>query len=556
MKLLSISDLEFQENFVRTNAWRLLALQDQNPASPSYGCFHLAYWRDKTSEFPDARFQEAGAALALLALLNESSSDPILSPLSLLKSFEASVLFWSRIQNSNGSFDEWYKNENGFAATEFTLIAMGLAVHALGSRLSVETRHIYQATAKRAAVWLSKRNDFVKLNHQMAAAAALAITATNLQDSSLFEFAKQKHESVIRQQTSEGWFNEINGMDLGYCSVLFDYSQLYRRFSEDCSGDSAMSKLFDFLDNHLLPNFTVMPEMGLCLNPYVSRLGVVLGSSHIEKCSRWYRWLSQHSNGNLGLVPYLGDDLRLCRWAYLPLVAQIYRRDTKPVAVEERPMSVQQFVFFNRSLVGSWRKGFYSAYFSCVSGGGLKLCSNLSQGSFSTLEDQGYLVRVGGQYFSTQGYDPARTCVISEERIEQTLKLGKCRFVFPGFFSRLALRILTELPGGPVVLRKIIDLYRRINRTALNQSAAPVANRNSPIEIHREIHFFQDSLRIVDQIDLSEGLSVSEIELISLLKTDENDSFRSVSLNSSKVKVNKFIKFENAQPPLFSFEVL
>src|SRR5262249_12095850 len=61
-------DVRFQLDHVAREAWRLIALQDGDPNSPSFGCFHTAYWRDKTSEFPDARFQEAGAALGLLSL--------------------------------------------------------------------------------------------------------------------------------------------------------------------------------------------------------------------------------------------------------------------------------------------------------------------------------------------------------------------------------------------------------------------------------------------------------------------------------------------------------
>ena len=47
---------------------RLLTIQDRDPCSPSFGSFHYAYWRDKTSDFADVRFQEAGAMLGLLSL--------------------------------------------------------------------------------------------------------------------------------------------------------------------------------------------------------------------------------------------------------------------------------------------------------------------------------------------------------------------------------------------------------------------------------------------------------------------------------------------------------
>jgi hypothetical protein len=57
---LAMNDYEFQKDYVLAQLPGLLAMQDQNPLSPSFGCFHYAFWRDKVSEFSDARFQEAG----------------------------------------------------------------------------------------------------------------------------------------------------------------------------------------------------------------------------------------------------------------------------------------------------------------------------------------------------------------------------------------------------------------------------------------------------------------------------------------------------------------
>ena len=61
------SDFDSQTNYVIKNAWRLLSFQDKEISSPSYGSFHYAYWRDKTSEFADSRFQEAGATIGILS---------------------------------------------------------------------------------------------------------------------------------------------------------------------------------------------------------------------------------------------------------------------------------------------------------------------------------------------------------------------------------------------------------------------------------------------------------------------------------------------------------
>ena len=73
---------------------RLLTIQDRDPCSPSFGSFHYAYWRDKTSDFADVRFQEAGAMLGLLSLpafdaLREAEGWP--SRQSLMAAFRAGL---------------------------------------------------------------------------------------------------------------------------------------------------------------------------------------------------------------------------------------------------------------------------------------------------------------------------------------------------------------------------------------------------------------------------------------------------------------------------------
>ncbi len=123
-------DVSFQLDHVARAAWRLLALQDRDPNSPSFGCFHTAYWRDKTSEFPDARFQECGAALGLLSLTTFDglrTIEVLPSRGELMDSFIAGAVNLSRQQYSDGSYDEWYKGERGFAATAFTTVHYGLA---------------------------------------------------------------------------------------------------------------------------------------------------------------------------------------------------------------------------------------------------------------------------------------------------------------------------------------------------------------------------------------------------------------------------------------------
>ena len=173
-----MDDLSYQAEFVIDASWRMAAMQDGNPLSPSYGSFHYTYWRDKTSEFPDARFQEAGATLGLLSLPQFDawrSEGRLLPAEKLYAAFSASLRAWSRFQYPEGCWDEWYKGERGFAVTEFTMIAFGLAARYLGTNLRQDDRLVLTAAIRRAAAWLAPRHDRTKANHEAAAAAALAL---------------------------------------------------------------------------------------------------------------------------------------------------------------------------------------------------------------------------------------------------------------------------------------------------------------------------------------------------------------------------------------------
>jgi hypothetical protein len=145
---------------------RLLTIQDRE----SFGSFHYAYWRDKTSDFADVRFQEAGAMLGLLSLpafdvLREAEGWP--SRKALMAAFSAGLANLAKEQYPEGCYDEWYRGERGFAVTAFTTVAYGLTALLLDDGLGARDRDLLTRTLKRAAQWLSRRDDSVKINHEL-----------------------------------------------------------------------------------------------------------------------------------------------------------------------------------------------------------------------------------------------------------------------------------------------------------------------------------------------------------------------------------------------------
>ncbi len=291
------SDFDSQTSYVIQNAWRLISLQDKEISSPSYGSFHYSYWRDKTSEFPDSRFQEAGATIGILSTKKYAKfhGKSLPSKDELYVTFSAALENLENIQYADGSFDEWYKGERGFAGTEFTSIAFGLAAICLDDELQIKERQILNRILFKSGNWLSNREDKVKSNHQAAAAAALSIVWKLTNNNAFLESAKKALQLTLKRQTSEGWFPEIGGMDLGYCSVILDYLMLYAWITKDKKPIKPLQKLIKFMLPHIHPDGTISPESGICVNPYVSRVGLCLFAQNSSEAA-WILKLIEENN--------------------------------------------------------------------------------------------------------------------------------------------------------------------------------------------------------------------------------------------------------------------
>ena len=188
--------------------------------------------------------------------------------------------------------------------------------------LDARDRDLLARTLKRAAQWLSRRDDTVKINHEIAAAAALAAVWRLTGEERWHRAAEHKLETSLAHQSEEGWFSELGGADLGYSSLALDYLMIYWRLAGDDRAALAASRLLEFLAPHLHPDLTAAAEAGICRNAYVGQIGFLLLAGHP---------LAQAVVGRMATLadsakrtrPYLDDDLRLCRWGILPVLAAL-----------------------------------------------------------------------------------------------------------------------------------------------------------------------------------------------------------------------------------------
>ncbi len=103
---------------------RLLSLEDRNEFSRTYGSFNREYWLCRSVDFPSSIAQFGVHALAL-AYTQPFPDNPYYRNPKILLWALAAIENWIEIQRPDGSFDEFYPNERGWAGpTGFLVYAM------------------------------------------------------------------------------------------------------------------------------------------------------------------------------------------------------------------------------------------------------------------------------------------------------------------------------------------------------------------------------------------------------------------------------------------------
>jgi hypothetical protein len=152
-------------NPILDNVPRLLGLLNRNISSANYGCFDRDFWHYKIIDLSCAIKQEAVLTLARLYLIDHEKNRYYQNA-EILHYIRAALIFWSKIQNKNGSFNEWYPNENSFVATAFTSYAVSESLILMKNIIPESDYQTILGSLKKAGEWLIKRNEIRVMNQQ------------------------------------------------------------------------------------------------------------------------------------------------------------------------------------------------------------------------------------------------------------------------------------------------------------------------------------------------------------------------------------------------------
>ncbi|MHA1875449.1 MAG: hypothetical protein ACTSUC_03275 [Promethearchaeota archaeon] len=247
-------------NDIVQNAISLLNLVDTDEKSETYGCCYKPFWYGgqdpeiRNPNFVNARWQEAGLTLAMM-WNKKYPRNPYFRNDEVKEIIKAIMLFWTKIQHRDGSFDEWKKYEHGQPPTAFSTYAMIKALEIMKDELSDGERKRIKKSIKKAADWLCVNSEPIAINHEVVAINTLYHAYLLLKDSKYLQAIDEKLEVVKGRFSEEGWFNEVGGPDTGYNEISLTYLGIYWDSSKDKRVLPIADKVLNFNKYFIYPDY-------------------------------------------------------------------------------------------------------------------------------------------------------------------------------------------------------------------------------------------------------------------------------------------------------------
>lgn len=259
---------------------RALSQMDRRPFSDTYGCFDRKFWHQRITDFPSASQQQG---VEVLAHLWHLESDPEAQD-HLLNGIEAAVLYTCKIQNRDGSFDEWYVNERGWAGpTAYIMNSMYEAWKLTGSQWSASTvAHLKELFSEGAEFLIRHEEPDVLSNHQALAVLAIAQAGKLLENHGLEEgFQKIKQSFFDKCNLDEGWSLEYDGADPGYQTATISFLARLHELTGDDELKNVVEGQIQFVSLFLYPDGSFSRGIG-------SRSTSVVFHYGLEYWGQWF----------------------------------------------------------------------------------------------------------------------------------------------------------------------------------------------------------------------------------------------------------------------------
>ncbi|MCB9757521.1 MAG: hypothetical protein H6753_03745 [Candidatus Omnitrophica bacterium] len=334
-------------NVILPNIPRILSQINTNIGSSTFGCCERYHWHNSVTAAPNARFQEAVLTLALFYKQGpvEYKDNPL-----LLSLVNAIIGFWIKIQEPDGSFNEWYVHEGSYVATAFSSYAISETVLLLGKEQVTNVEHVLAALVK-ASSWLGQHSQKAVCNQQSGALLAIHNTYMLTAEDALKVIAQDYEQLIASCQTTEGWFLEYGGPDIGYLSLTIDYLAKYYHKTKSDLIARVIDKALGFIANFIHQDGTVGGAYTSRETEFFIPHGVELLAASNENAAFIAGVIRRNLAGGKSITPSSLDDRYLMYNGYTFLQAGLDGLEDLPEVIMKRP----RFMHYPLAGIAIWR---------------------------------------------------------------------------------------------------------------------------------------------------------------------------------------------------------
>lgn len=328
------SKIDLYYKNILNKSQRIFTALDRDEHSPTYGSFDRDYWHYKIRDFSSMVLHQA--SLTLNSLYSWNYKENIFFQKDILKEWiEGSIEHWCKQQLGNGSFNEYYPNEEGYPPTAFSLYATVLLVLDKGC----DDKNVLHQIEK-SCNWLLIKPEIEASNQEAVGICSVylasKITGVNVDTERL----EGRFSRFFDTQKEEGWFPEYNGPDIGYLSVTIDALWDYYRYSQDERALLSIRNAADFIELFFTDNGNIPVMINSRNTDYVVPYGIFnLARIDENYLSLFYKLLKKMTDPFNFLETT--DDRYLCHYVYTSSVRAInvlqHLKDFQQIKVKKFP---------------------------------------------------------------------------------------------------------------------------------------------------------------------------------------------------------------------------
>lgn len=532
---------------------RLLSLLDRNPFSPNYGSFDRSFWHYREKDYPGALYQEGGLTLALL-YAQDFEGNLYYRRSEILRWAVGSISYWCRIQNSDGSFNEWYPNEHSFVATAFTTYAVSESYLILRDFLPEGIPDKLLIKLRKAGKWLSANDDLLVMNHVAGSIPALQNLYLITGDEGFKREVQRKLGQMVNDQREEGWFTEYGGADPAYLGLTVDFLAKYYKKTGDADAFHLIKKAIGFMRYFIHPDGTFGGEYGSRNAKYLVPHGLEIMAGEVDEAKKilevFYSGLGQRDI----LTPATMDDryFPLFLNRYLQAFGEVRERETRTAPQGSRKIGKPQWEtrFFEEAGLLTVKTDSYYAVIGISKNGVIKVFSLNPEGPQLIFDDAGYFCifnhdKVASSQWLNMGFMRNLDMSLEDggnESHKASLEAGFVRVNYSLSLTKMLIpfRIFNYSIGKIKVVAQIINsLIKRV--VISRQKRAPIRLERSITLDNQEV-IIKDDLRIfgnckIKRLGIEKDVTTMHVPSSRYFQSVEIESKGNLSLNSHYIDI-------------------